>query len=152
MVNSQQPTSPSNATATVCKENVCLVGGFLEHKTAVFICSLGALFQARTGETVWHHITDVPVEYSTIVTLNRRLLAIGGSNPQASSYTNAIYSYNPLTNFWELINCLPTARYNCLAAVLPSNKLMVVGGETNTGLIDIAEIASVKFKYCSHYF
>ena len=147
MVNSQQPILPplSNATATICKESVCLVGGILKQKkTAVFICSLSALFQAGIGETVWHHITDVPVEYSTIVTLNRRLLAIGGSNPQASSYTNAIYSYNPLTNFWELINCLPTARYNCLAAVLPGNKLMVVGGETNTGLIDIAEIASVE--------
>ena len=141
---SSLPHPLSNATATVCKESVCLVGGFLEHKIAVFICSLGALFQARTGETVWHHITDVPVEYSTIVTLNRRLLAIGGSNPQASSYTNAIYSYNPLTNFWELINCLPTARHSCLAAVLPGNKLMVVGGVTDTGLIDKAEIASVE--------
>ena len=83
------------------------------------------------------------MEYSTIVTLNGQLLAIGGKY-RHGTYTNAIYSHNPVTNFWELITCLPTARYNCLAAVLPGNKLMVVGGETNTGLIDIAEIASVE--------
>ena len=49
-----------------------------------------------------------------------------------------------MTNFWELINCLPTPRYNCLAVVLPGNKLMVVGGEAGTGLMDIMEIASIK--------
>ena len=57
---------------------------------------------------------------------------------------NAIYSYNPVINFWELITCLPTSQYNCLVVVLPGSKLMVVGGETGTGSINKAEIASVE--------
>ena len=138
------PHPLSNATATICEESVCLVGNIVKSKMATFICPLSALFRSQTSEPVWYHITDQPAENSTIVTLNKRLLAIGGSTPQPLSFTNAIYLYNPVTNFWEFINCLPTARYNCLATVLPGNKLMVVGGEAGPGLIDITEIASVE--------
>ena len=115
-----------------------------QHRTAVFICPLSALLQSQPSQPVWCPITDLPAECSTIVTLNGQLLSIGGQGCHGTTYTNAIYSYNPMTSFWELINCLPTARYSCLAAVLPGNKLMVVGGETGPGLIDTTEIASVE--------
>ena len=141
---SNLPHPLSNVIAAVCEETVYLVGGIVKRETAIFACSLSGLFQSQPSEPMWYPITDLPVEYSTIVTLNRRLLAIGGLNRQASSYTNAIYSYNPVTNFWQFINCLPTARYNCLVTVLPSNKLMVVGGVTNTVLIDTVDIAIVE--------
>ena len=62
---SSLPRPLSNAIAAVCEETVCLVGGILKRKTAVFVCFLSALFQAQTSEPVWYHITDLPVEYST---------------------------------------------------------------------------------------
>ena len=89
------PHPLSDATAAVCEERVYLVGGNLKCETAMFSCTLSALLQAQTSETVWHLVIDVPVEYSTIVTLNKQLLAIGGSNCQAlirhhvTTFTNA---------------------------------------------------------------
>ena len=138
---SSLPYPLHNASATICEDRVYLEG---KNGLAVFTCSLSALLWSQSSQPVWCLISDLPMEYSTIVTLNGKLLAIGGKNHHGTTYTNAIYSHNPVTNFWELITCLPTARYSCLAAVLPANKLMVVGGETNTGLTDIAEIASIE--------
>ena len=137
---SSLPYPLHNASATICEDRVYVEG---RNRLAVFTCSLSALLWSQPSQPVWCLISDLPMEYSTIVTLNGQLLAIGGKY-RHGTYTNAIYSHNPVTNFWELITCLPTARYNCLAAVLPGNKLMVVGGETNTGLIDIAEIANIE--------
>ena len=51
-----------------------------------------------------------------------------------------------ITNTWEVIGHMTTPRWNCVAAVLPNNQLMVVGGYTTskfTGETDSAEIASV---------
>ena len=121
-----------------------LKGRSRQHRTAVFIYPLSTLLQSQPSQPVWCPITDLPAKHSTIVTLNGQLMSIGGQGCHSTTYTNAIYSYNPMTSFWELINCLPTARYNCLAVVLPGSKLMVVGGETGPGLIDTTEIASVE--------
>ena len=53
--------------------------------------------------------------------------------------------YNPTTDSWEVISHMGTPRYNCIAAVLPNNQLMVVGGYTNGEIkIDSVELASVE--------
>ena len=141
---SSLPNPLYNPSATICGDRVYLEGRNPQRKMAVFTCSLSTLLQSQPSQPVWCPITGLPVEYSTIVILNGQLLAIGGKKHHCTTYTNAIYLHNQATNFWELITCLPTARYNCLVAVLPGNKLMVVGGETNTGLTNIVEIASVE--------
>ena len=38
---------------------------------------------------------------------------------------------------------MDTPRHDCYTAVLPDNKLMVVGGQTEQGVTDIVEIASL---------
>ena len=144
---SSLPLALYNPSATICGDRFYLEGEdrSRQHRMAVFSCSLSAFLQSQPSQPVWCPITDLPAERSTIVTLNGQLLSIGGQGCHGTTYyTNAIYSYNPMTSFWELINCLPTARYNCLAVVLPGNKLMVVGGEAGPGLMDRAEIASIK--------
>ena len=55
-----------------------------------------------------------------------QLLAVGGRNVSRS--TGCIHQYNPATNSWEVISHMRTARFRTLVAVLPGNKLMVVGG------------------------
>ena len=60
------------------------------------------------------------------------------------------FTYNPVTNSWEVISHMPTARYNTLVAVLPDNKLMVVGGYirksgvTTDTMTDVVEIATIQ--------
>ena len=110
--------------------------------------SLGARLETLTLQRVWHRVTDLPVHSSSCATLCGQLLAVGGSDD--ISYTTAIHQYNPATNSWEVISYMPTARCDTLVAVLPGNKLMVVGGYTHTSgamfgsRTDIVEIATLQ--------
>ena len=59
--------------------------------------------------------------------------------------TSAVHMYNPTTDSWEVITHMGTPRRDCIAAVLPNNQLMVVGGYTNGEIkIDSVELASVE--------
>ena len=140
---SNLPHPLSAAVATVCRDGVYLVAGRHQRRTAesVLTCSLSDL-QSHTSYQIWRPIADLPVEHSTLVTLNGQLLAVGGQDYR--NKTNNIYSYNRETNSWEVISHMPTPRYQCLVAVLPHNELMVVGGWTTTGDTDKIEIASVE--------
>ena len=133
----------SAAVAIVCRDGIYLVAGRHHRRTAesVLTCSLSDL-QSYTGYQIWRPIADLPVEHSTLVTLNGQLLAVGGQDYR--NKTNNVYSYNRETNSWEVISQMPTPRYQCLVAVLPHNELMVVGGWTTTGDTDKIEIASVE--------
>jgi len=80
-----------------------------------------------------------------------QLLAVGGVDPteqdsHARKPTDSIHRYNPATNSWEVISHMPTARCDCLVAVLPSNELMVVGGNIHGAYgacTDIVEIGTL---------
>ena len=161
---SSLPHPLSDASATVCGDSVYLIGGCGQdgHSTqTVLTCSLKALLQSLKGGTnrqLWFTLANTPMFNSTGVTLNEKLLAVGGTVNQYSHfsgpcliYSNSVYLYNPVTNFWEITSRFTTARYSCLAAVLPGNKLMVVGGAidvvgiwTSTELLDKVEIGSVE--------
>ena len=58
--------------------------------------------------------------------------------------STAVHMYNSTTNSWEIISHMTTGRCDCFTAVLPDNRLMVVGGRTDGGsLTDVVELASV---------
>ena len=59
--------------------------------------------------------------------------------------TSAIRKYNRATDSWDLINSMPSPKYNCLVAVLLSKKKeMVVGGTSTTVEVEV-EIDSFTF-------
>ena len=158
-IASSLPCPLSGASATICEDKIYLVGGQDNNGTStnsVLTSSLTDLLQSRTN-SVWHLIADLPVSQSTCATLNGRLLAVSGVIQKDIEFIhtyvfyNVIYVYNPVTDFWEVTSRFTRARYNCLAAVLPGNKLMVVGGTidavgiwTSTELLDKVEIGSVE--------
>ena len=125
-----------------------MLGGFVKNGStkSVLTCSLTKLLQScsgtSSGGSVWHRITDVPVCCSTCAAVNGELVAVGGLD--AKGKTTAIHKYNPTTNSWDIISNMPTARYRCLVAVLPTNEMMVVGGVIyqviSTDKIETAEI------------
>ena len=133
------------ATATLCGDQVYMLGGFLRGMSnSVFTCSLAALLQscqsksgslgARTkisslasGPKVWHQLADTPVTHSTCASLHGRLLAVGGKDSD-DKRTTAITAYNTTTNSWEIVSHMATPRSQCLVAVFPHNELVVVGG------------------------
>ena len=159
------PHPLAEATATVCGNHIYLLGGSdgNSRTKSVFKCSIPALLQScparqwslkvwlkqklspayRRG--VWQQVTDVPAYWSTCVTLENQLLAIGGRDPD-NRQINEIYLYNQTANSWSVVSTMATARSDCLAAVLPTNELMVVGGHIRAGFLmdtDAVEVAAV---------
>ena len=86
-------------------------------------------------------VADLPVKYSTCITVNGQLLAVGGQD-LCHKVTNNIYTYNTETNSWEVISHMLTSRHLCLVVVFSGSKLMVVGGEIDATATDKVEIAS----------
>jgi len=131
-----------DASVTVCGDNVYLVGGVDQYgipTMPIFTHSLSALLAENNA--AWHTIPGLPVDCSTCIELNEQLLAVGGQSD--GKETSAIYVYNMATNSWRVISHMPTPRSMCLAAVVPSNKLMVVGGLTGCGETDQFETATI---------
>ena len=60
----------------------------------------------------------------------------------SGKHTTTVYMYNSTTNSWVIISHMTTGRCNCFTAVLPDNRLMVVGGVTDSGETDFVELAS----------
>ena len=80
--------------------------------------------------SVWKKVAAPPVKHTAFVSVRGlRLLAIGGEDTNEEP-TTAVHMYNPTTDSWEVISHMGTRRRQCVAAVLPNNQLMVVGGQT----------------------
>ena len=155
---SSLPHPLSEATATLCGDQVYVLGGFSGGPSkSVFTCSLAALLQSCQSQSlvaqlktlpltsrpkVWHQLADTPVILSTCASLHGQLLAVCGKGSDDKE-TTAIHMYNTTTNSWEIISHMTTPRYQCSVAVLPQNELMVVYGATPSGLTDSVEIASI---------
>ena len=131
---SSSPKALGYAHMTLCGEHLYLS----EHNT-IFSCSVEELLKScnpastnsSDGGSVWTTLTDIPVPYNTsLSTLRGQVLAIGGSDQlNYGTPTGAIQCYDRSTNSWSVIGEMPIPRYHTLVAVLPSNKLIVVGGQ-----------------------
>ena len=145
------------ASATICGDQLYILGGWdLDGRSkSVLTCSLTKLLQScsdhdTSSDSVWHGITDVPVYLSTCAAANGELVAVGGHVQVTwGKTTTAVHKYNPTTDSWDIISNMPTARYHCLVAVLPTNEMMVVGGYESSSVAilfdftDKVEIASI---------
>ena len=122
---------------TLCDEH-------FDNNNTLFSCSMEGLLQSSkepvptdssNGGPVWTRLADIPGHYtSSLVTLGGCVLAITSEDCNFR-LTGAIHYYNKATNSWSIIGEMPTPRYCVLTAVLPTNKLVVVGG--NRGLLDL---------------
>ena len=118
---------------TLCDEHLYLS----DNNNTLFSCSMEELLQSSkepvstdsiNGGSVWTRLTNIPVrKTSSLVTLGGRVLAITSKDCNCR-LTGAIHCYNKATNSWSIIGKMPTPRYCVLSAVLPTNKLVVVGG------------------------
>ena len=113
---------------SLCGEHLYLSG----HNT-IFSCSVEELLKsckpASTLQSLWRKLADIPVRYhASLTTLRGQVLAIGGEDRSDDTPTGAIHHYNRSTNSWSVIGEIPTPRSRILVAVLPSDKLIAVGG------------------------
>ena len=132
---------------TLCGRSFYLLNG-----NSLCSCSVEDLLKScepatnsSDGDSVWTQLAAVPVKFdSSIVTLRGNLLVIGGTDDLfGGNITGAIHCYNVTTNSWSVTGEMPTPRCSVLAAVLPSNDLVVVGGQlTRFGDCSITKIGS----------
>jgi serine/threonine protein kinase len=126
------------APAAVCGDQV-----YILERSKLYTSSAAILTQPQSLN-VWSEIAAPPVTETTCVSIHGRLLTIGGMD-SVEEPTRAIHMYNPTTDSWEVISHMETPRKGCIAAVLPNNQLMVVGGRTgkygrNTDSTELAAI------------
>ena len=95
-------------------------------KNVLYRCSLSALAQSKPKATVWKQIDDQMTPFSTMAIVDGQLLAIGGRDTRHVA-SREVLRFNISTNAWEVVGHMTVPRSDCLVAVLPRNKLMVVG-------------------------
>jgi kelch-like protein 18 len=148
------PHPYSNALVTICEDQLYMLGGCIwddKDKTkSVLTCSLTELLLSSSSSSLtsslWYKVADAPAYSSTCAAINGELLAVGGLDEDEKP-SSAIHKYNPTTNSWDLISNMPTARYDCLIAVLPTNEMMVVGGRDECENLRIVEISNISSCY-----
>ena len=143
------------AMATICGGRMYIgsgVTGGSEWTKSVLVCEVRDLLQSATPQPltpahthhshVWREIAELPVVMSSLISLQGQLLAIGGKS--AAGATSEVRQYDVTTNSWSVISHTRRKQYSSLAAVLPNNRLMVVGGGTKAHTSqNNVEIASV---------
>ena len=154
---SSLPHSLYRASTTICGENLYVLWGLDSQSKSVFTCSLSALIQSQPQSlgarlknslslaqqpSVWQKVADIPVKRATCINLCGHILAVGGRDSDLE-LISAIHKYDPVKDSWTVISYMPTPRYWPLVAVLPGDRLMVVGGLIDDGFggCDDVEIA-----------
>ena len=127
------------ASAIICGDQLYLAGWLDTNggSKSVLTCSLtdllppqslGARLHTLADKTgVWRQARDLPITLSTLTTLGGHLLAIGGRN-DSDKDTAAVRCYDASTDSWHVVSQMMSARSLCLAAALPEDRLLVVGG------------------------
>ncbi len=155
------PEPMYTASAKICGNRIFILGGVNKDTAyikSVYTCLVSDLLQSCISSSlkaksqrihvckakVWRPIADLPFTRSTSVSLHNRLLVIGGRENYGKA-TSDVYMYNSAINSWDIVSHMITGRYDCFAAVLPDNQLMVVGSYVTGGspLNDTVEFASI---------
>ena len=130
-------------------------GGFADG--GVLVCEVRDLLQSAELATpqpatsagahsshVWRKIPELPVVRSSLISLQDQLLAIGGKIRSEYVATSEVRQYDVTTNSWSVVGHMHMQRYQSLAAVLPNNRVMVVGGfrqiYAHTNHLEIASV------------
>ena len=136
-----------NASLSPCGDYLYMLGGLSYDSTiskSVFSYPRSAIFQ-RNPTDQWKKVADLPYASATGVSLRGHLLAIGGrESGNHSTCIRAVQKYNPIIDTWEEISYMSVGRSRCFAAVLPDDRLFIVGGWTgiheHTDRVEIATL------------
>ena len=148
------PHPRAQATAAICGGRMYIGGGVTSGSVwtkSVLVCEVRDLLKSATPQPqtsahahsshVWREIAELPVVRSSLISLQGQLLAIRG---KTGDVTSEVRQYDVTTNSWRVVGHMRMKRYGSLVAVLPNNRVMVVGGlGQDHKLTDHVEIASV---------
>ena len=150
------PTSLYDASAVICRDSIyvaamrqsqndfkrvptrevytCSISDLLQSCSRPLVAYLSRALSLSPAKGVWKRVADLPVSETACVSIFDQLVAVGGRDSNGDA-TTAVHVYDPVADSWKLVSHMLTPRIKCFAAVLPNNKLIVVGGRTNEGVI-----------------
>ena len=120
------PWPCSYMSSTVMGSHVVFAGGQGQGRE-VYRCSVDTI---KSKTLQWERLADAPLEFSSIITLNGVLLAIGGYT--GSSRSAAMFGFSVHTRSWHHFFDLPLPLSNTSTAVIPTGQIVAVGGETHS--------------------
>ena len=129
------PNPRSELKSTLIGNTLYLMGGFDHTGTTktVYHVDLNELIAKAHSNldtpTLWQTLQEVPLVRSAPLSIGRSLLAVGGTDDRHNP-SSSIHLYQPDTRRWVKVGDLPTARYFCTCSVLPSEEVIVAGGQT----------------------
>ena len=116
----------------------------------VYTLSLSALTSGLTSKEprkneslMWSEISGLKPIYSTPLSINGSLLAVGGSNKDCKAVT-AIHLYQPGTGKWVKVGDLSTPRRDCICAKITDKEMLVAGGYDRENTQKSTDIALLK--------
>ena len=157
-IASHLPHPFGRISGTICGDQLYLAGGYVtlgKPSKSVLTCSVTDLLSPPSPTSglrtlsladkrgVWRHARDLPVTRSTLITLGGHLLAIGGRDDSRRD-TADVHCYDIHTDSWQDVSKMKNKHRLCLAAVLPEDCLVVVGGMCESMTIDSVEIGSLQ--------
>ena len=140
------PMRMTGICAALCVDQLYL----LEWGDSVYTCSLQTLIaqsqlyssvdDTRALSAVWRAIPNVPTPWGTPVSVQGRLVVVGGhTRPHP---TNAIHVYEE--GKWTCIGCMSYSRKDSIVAVPSDDIIIVVGGlDKQNTCIDDVEVLSI---------
>ena len=135
--------------STLHEGNWYLAGG-IEQGHDVYYTSVESLITTTNSEgagqtSVWKKLPSTPLEGSTPAMFKNQLVTIGEGYP----FSSAIYAFSSSNNSWVHVGDLPVACYSICTLVLPTGELLVVGGDTESGLSSCSFRANIEGKFNS---
>ena len=129
--------------ATLCGDRFYV----MDWSDSVYSCSLQSLIaisQIRAPDKdypkFWEAVPNVPVKWCTLASVCGRPVAVGGHTKPDT--TSAIHLYDG--EKWMCIGHMATARKDSIVAVLPEDKMLVVGGLIQgKEITDVVEMISI---------
>ena len=120
------PRPCSEMSSTVMGSHVVFAGGHGQGRE-VYHCSVDTI---KSKTLQWERLADAPLEYSSIITLNGVLLAIGGYT--GSSESAAMFGFSVHTRSWHHFFDLPLPLSSTSTAVIPTGQIVAIGGRTDS--------------------
>ena len=120
--------------SVIVDNTLYLLGGFdknIQASQAVFTTPLDTVLSHKLK---WNVHQNTPLLCSAPVSANRtHLLVLGGY--KSYSYTSDIHKFNKASHSWEVIGKIPSARSSLAAVSTDDNRIIVVGGRNDKGVI-----------------
>jgi len=125
--NASNLPSPHYGGQPVIVDNVVYLLGGSQFSTKVFSAPLDYL---TTHKLKWGTQQNTPWYYTTPVSIqSKHLLTIGGYRDGV--YTRDIYIFNKVSNSWEVVGQIPSARSGPAVVSVANNKIVIVGGNND---------------------